>query len=309
MRVFLAGATGALGRPSARALSAAGHRVRGVARGAAKADVVRADGAEPVEVSLFDTPALRAAIKGCDAVLHFATKVPPIGRITRRSSAENDRLRRDASRCLVDAALAEGVAIYVQESIAFLYADGGDAWLDEDAPLLPSWLSESARDAERETARFAQAGGRGVALRFGAFYAPYARSTVDTVRLARRGLFPVLGTGDQFLSSIHVDDAASAAVAALDAPSGAYNVADDEPLRFREYAEAIGTSVGVAPRLRLPAWLVKALFGEGSHVFLVSRRLSNRRFRAAANWKPRATSARRELPAVVREIAGQLTQA
>src|SRR5262245_24074669 len=309
MLVFLTGATGALGRPTTRALSAAGHRVRGVARGLAKADLVRADGGEPVEVSLFDTQALRTALTGSDAVLHFATKVPPIGRITRRGAAENDRLRREASRCLVDAALAAGVATHVQESIAFLYADGGDAWLDEDAPLLASWLNESARDAERETGRFAQAGGRGVSLRFGAFYAPYARSTVDTVRLARRGLFPVLGTGDQFLSSIHVDDAASAAVAALDAPSGAYNVADDEPLRFREYAEAIGTSVGVAPRLRLPAWLVKALFGEGSHVFLVSRRLSNRRFRAAANWKPRATSARRELPAVVREIAGQLTQA
>src|SRR5262245_32217081 len=306
MRVFLAGATGALGRPSARALSAAGHRVRGVARGAAKADVVRADGAEPVEVSLFDTPALRAAIKGCDAVLHFATKVPPIGRITRRSSAENDRLRRDASRCLVDAALAEGVAIYVQESIAFLYADGDDRWLDEDAPLHSSWLNDSARSAERETARFAAGGGRGISLRFGAFYAPYARSTVDSVRLARRGLFPVLGMGAQFLSSIHVDDAATAAVAALGVTSGVYNVVDDEPLRFREYAEVLGATLGVPPRLRLPGWLVKAVLGEASHVFLVSRRLSNRRFREASGWKPSAASARQQLPAVAREIVEHL---
>jgi 2-alkyl-3-oxoalkanoate reductase len=215
-------------------------------------------------------------------------------------------LRRDASRCLVDAALAEGIVTYVQESIAFVYADGGDAWLDEDAPLHASWLNDSALDAERETARFAQGGGRGVALRYGAFYAPYARSTIDTVRLARRGFFPVLGTGGQFLSSIHVDDAATAAVAALEVASGVYNVVDDEPLRFREYAEAVGVGVGVPPRLRLPVWLVKAIIGDASHIFLVSRRLSNRRFRAAAAWKPRATAAQHELPAVVREIAGRL---
>ena len=291
------------GTSDTRALVAAGHRVRGVARGPAKADVVRADGGEPIEVSLFDAHALLAALQGCDAVLHFATKIPPIGRITRRNAAENDRLRREASRCLVDAALAAGIATYVQESIAFLYADGGDAWLDEDAPLLTSWLNDSALAAERETARFARGGGRGVALRFGVFYAPYARSTIDTARLARRGLFPVLGTGYQFMSSIHVDDAATAAVAALGVASGVYNVVDDEPLRFREYVEAVGAGVGVAQRLRLPAWLVKAIFGEASHVFLVSRRVSNRRFRTAAGWRPQAASARQHLPAVVREIA------
>jgi nucleoside-diphosphate-sugar epimerase len=304
MQVFLSGATGALGRPTTRALLAAGHRVRGVARGPAKAELVRADGGEPVELSLFDTRALRAAMEGCDAVMHFATKIPPPGRITRRKAAENDRLRRDASRCLVDAALATGIRSYVQESICFLYGDGGDAWLDEEAPFHQSWLNDSTHDAERETARFARGAGRGVSLRFGAFYAPYARSTLDTARLARRGLLPVLGTGAQFLSSIHVDDAASAAVAALGVDSGVYNVVDDEPLRFREYVEVVGASLGVTQRLRLPVWLAKAAFGEASHVFLVSRRVSNRRFRTAAAWSPRATSARKELPAVLREIIG-----
>ena len=307
MRVFLTGATGALGRPTTRALVAAGHRVRGVARGPEKADIVRADGGEPIQVSLFDVRALRPALEGCEAVMHFATKIPPIGRITRRSGNETDRLRRDASRCLVDAALATGVSTYVQESIAFVYADGGDAWLDEEAPLHGSWLNESALVAERETARFAMGGGRGVALRYGAFYAPYARSTVDSVRLARRGLFPVLGTGTQFISSIHVDDAATAAVASLDAASGVYNVADDEPLRFREYVEGLGAGVGVVPRLRAPAWLVRAALGEVSHIVLVSRRLSNQRFRAAAGWQPRTSSARHGLPDVAREIAANLS--
>jgi nucleoside-diphosphate-sugar epimerase len=300
VRVLLAGATGTLGRPTSRALVAARHAVRGVARGAEKAQIVRADGGEPIEASLFDVAALRAAMRGCDAVLHFATKIPPLGRVTRSNFAENDRVRRDGARCLVDAALAAGVATYVQESIAFLYADGGDAWLHEDAPLHASWVNESAVAAERETARFAEGGRRGVTLRYGLFYAPYAPSTIDSVRLARRGLFPVLGPGTQFVSSIHVDDAAAAAVAALDVGSGVYNVVDDDPLRFREYAQAVA---GAAPRLRLPAWLVRVIMGEGSHVTLLSRRISNRTFQAAAAWKPRVPSAREGLPAAVREIA------
>ena len=300
MTVFLAGATGTLGRPTVRALVAAGHAVRGVARGSAKAGLVRADGGEPIEVSLVDVDALHAAMRGCDAVLHFATKIPPLGRITRSNFAENDRLRRDGSRCLVDAALAAGVATYVQESIAFLVADGGEAWLHEDAPLHTSWVNESAVAAEREAARFAASGRRGVTLRYGLFYAPYAPSTIDSVRLARRGLFPVLGTGSQFVSSIHVDDAAAAAVVALDVPTGVYNVVDDEPLRFREYAQAIA---GAVPRMRLPAWLVRAIMGEGAHVTLLSRRISNRSFRAAAGWKPRGASARQGIPAAVATIA------
>jgi nucleoside-diphosphate-sugar epimerase len=298
--VFLAGATGTLGRPTLRSLVAAGHTVRGLARGPAKAEVVRADGGEPIEVSLFDVEALRAALRGCDAVLHFATKIPPLGRVTRSNFAENDRLRRDGSRCLVDAALAAGAARYVQESIAFLYADGGDAWLHEDAALHASWVNESTLAAERQAARFAEGGGRGVTLRYGLFYAPYAPSTIDTVRLARRGLFPVLGSGAQFVSSIHVDDAAAAAVAALDVAGGVYNVVDDEPLRFREYAQALA---GAVPRMRLPAWLVRAIMGEGAHVTLVSRRVSNRSFRAAAGWTPRVPSAREGLAAAARDIA------
>src|SRR5262245_26512130 len=97
MQVFVTGATGALGRPTCRALVAAGHRVRGVARGPAKADAVRADGAEPIEVSLFDPRALREALAGCDAVLHFATKVPSPWP---RHAAQRRRERPPAARCL-----------------------------------------------------------------------------------------------------------------------------------------------------------------------------------------------------------------
>src|SRR5690242_528809 len=122
MRIFVAGATGILGRRAVADLVAAGHSVTAVVRSDAKADVARALGAEPVRVSLFDPEALRAAVAGHDAVCNLATHIPPLSRAADpRAWNENNRIRSEASGNLVDAALAAGASVYVQESIAFLY--------------------------------------------------------------------------------------------------------------------------------------------------------------------------------------------
>jgi nucleoside-diphosphate-sugar epimerase len=180
MRVFVAGATGVLGRPTVQALVEAGHQIRGTARGEEKAALLRSLGAEPVSVDLFDPEAVKAAVGESEAILNFATKIPPIVRMRWPGAwKENDRLRTEASRVLVDAALANGVATYIQESITFIYADGGDDWLSEDAPLAINWVSlQSMINGERETERFNAGGGRGISLRFSGFYASYARYTV-----------------------------------------------------------------------------------------------------------------------------------
>ncbi len=294
MKVFVAGATGVLGRPTLRALVEAGHEVRGTARGEEKTQLVRSLGAEPVAVDLFDAEAVKAAIAGSEAVLHFATKIPPIMRLRWKGAwKENDRLRTEGSRILVDAALAAGAGVYVQESITFIYGDGGDEWLTEDSPVSISWLSlQSMMNGERETERFSAAGGRGVSLRFGGFYAPYAQSTLDTVRLARRRLLPVPGDGSNFFSSIHVDDGATAAVAALSAPAGAYNVTDDEPIRMRDYASAISDAFGLKPPRKVPRWLFRLIGGGPAKYILSSQRVSNARFKQATGWAPRYPSAR-----------------
>src|SRR5712671_5919875 len=131
MRVFVAGATGVLGRRAVAALVAAGHDVTGVARSPAKADLVGALGATPVEASLFDPDALRAAVAGHDAVCNLATHIPPPARAANpRAWEENTRIRTEGSGNLVDSALAAGATVYVQESIAFLYGDHGDAVID-----------------------------------------------------------------------------------------------------------------------------------------------------------------------------------
>lgn len=174
MKVFVTGATGAVGRPAVRQLVAAGHEVTAVARTDAKATEVERAGARARRVDLFDAADVRQAVAGHDAVVNLATHIPPLSRMGRRSAwAINDRLRSEASAHLVDAALATGAARFVQESIAFLYADGVDRWLDaESAPIEPFPIGRSALAAEAQAARFTAEGGAGVVLRFGQFYGP-----------------------------------------------------------------------------------------------------------------------------------------
>lgn len=306
MIVFVAGATGVLGLPSVALLVKAGHAVRGTARTAAKMDLLRALGAEPVLVDLFDPGAVAARVAGSDAVLHLATKIPPLRKMrSRRAWAENDRLRSEASRILVDAALGAGARAYVQESITFLYADGGDRWLDEDAPVgvPPRSNLHSALDAERETERFASSGGSGVVLRLGLFYSATAGSTRDLIAMARRRMLPVVGDGSRYVSSIHTEDAGRAVVAALGAPAGVYNVCDDEPVTQRTYVESLVAAFGLRAPRRSPAALVRTAGGASAPPLLRSQRVSNARFREVTGWAPGFANVREGFPAVARALA------
>src|SRR5690242_11637213 len=246
MRVFVAGSTGVLGRRAVVALVAAGHEVTALVRSPEKAALARSLGATPVEGSLFDPDALRAAAAGHDAVCNLATHIPPLTRAADpRSWAENNRIRSEGARNLVDAALAAGATTYVQESIAFLYGPHGDEWLDaETTPLVDTRFSGAVRAAESETARFAASGGRGVVLRFGQFVAPESHHTQSTLRSARRGIALEPGGPGDWFPAIDADDAARAVVAALDAPSGTYDIVDDEPMTRGESRDALARAVG-----------------------------------------------------------------
>lgn len=307
MRVFVAGATGVLGQPSVKRSVAAGHEVRGAARGEDKAALLRSLGATPVTTNLFDAASVREAVAGCDAVVHLATKIPSLTRMRWKGAwKENDRLRRDATRNLVDAALATNAQAFVMESITFIYADGGESWLSEDAPINLVWSPlESAMDAETETKRFGQGGGRAVILRFGLFYAPYAASTIDTVKMAKRKMFGVIGRGENYFSSIHVDDAASAVVAALNAPGGTYNVAEDEPVRQAEYAQAIAEAFGTGKPRHFPRWLGKLFLGGPAKYILQSQRVSNKRFKDATGWSPQHHDVREGMRSVAAAMPGK----
>lgn len=306
MRVFVAGATGVLGRPTVERLVAAGHDVRGSARGEAKAELLRSLGATPATVDLFDAASVREAVGDAEAVLHLATKIPPLMKMrSAKAWEENNRLRREATKHLVDAALAAKAQVYVQESITFIYSDGGDEWVGEDAPINVSWPAalESTLDMEREAGRFGESGGGGaVILRFGLFYAPYAASTQDAAKMMKRRMFGVIGKGDNYFSNIHVDDAAAAVVDALDAPGGTYNVVEDEPTRQIEYARAFSGAMQLPKPMRFPAWLGKLIMGGPASYILKSVRASNRRFKDATGWSPRYPSVREGFAQVAEEM-------
>src|SRR5918998_2606463 len=170
--VFVSGATGVLGRAAIPQLRAAGHTVRALSRGEANDAAISGLGAEPVRGDLFDPDSLRQAVAGADAIFHLATRIPPSSELRRRSAwTENDRIRAEGTKNLVDAALTTGTGVFVYPSFAFVYPDSGEAWIDAvSTPVAPTDILLSTIAAEREVARFAESGGRGNSLRPGGLF-------------------------------------------------------------------------------------------------------------------------------------------
>jgi 2-alkyl-3-oxoalkanoate reductase len=292
-RVFVTGATGVVGRRVVPLLLRDGHAVTALARTPEKRAALERLGAATSDASLFDVAALTRAFAGHDAVINLATHMPRSANHMLLPGAwrENDRVRRDGSAAVVDAALAAGVGRVIQESFAPMHADGGGAWIDERWPVRPARYNRSTLDAERSAARFGERGGVGVVLRFAMFYGPDSRLLHDMLALVRRGWSPLPGEPDAYVSSIAHDDAATAAVAALGAPGGVYEVADDEPVSRAEWGAALAASVGCPPPRQLPRWLVR-LGGSTSELLSRSLRISNRKLRGATSWKPIYSSVR-----------------
>jgi nucleoside-diphosphate-sugar epimerase len=299
--VFVTGATGVVGRLAVPELVQRGWQVTAVGRSSEKRAALSAMGARAVELDIFDGAAARRALGGHDAVINLATHMPSsvFRTMFRRSWRENDRVRREGSATLVDAALAVGVRRFIQESFAPVYEDGGDQWIDEHWPMRPTSYNRTVLDAEEAAARFTMGGGAGVVLRFASFYGADAFLR-EMVKVARRGWMPIPGSPDSYWSSLAHADAATAVVAALGVPPGVYTIADDEPLTRREWADVLASAIG-AKRLRfMPTWM----FALSATMRLLSRsqRMSNAAFKWATGWSPTWTSARVGLPVAVRAL-------
>jgi 2-alkyl-3-oxoalkanoate reductase len=301
-RVFLTGATGAMGLPIARALVDAGHEVVGVARSTEGAAILEALGARPVSVDLFDPETVRKATEGTDVLAHFATSIPQGMAMAKRSAwVMNDRLRAEGTRNLVMAAEANGIRRMIFESIALAYPDGGEEWTDERVPLAPlAPFMRTALEAEAMLEAFGRRGGEPVSLRFSRIYGPGRASHLFLEAVARRQM-PIIGAGENFVSSIHTDDVGTSVVAALGAPPGVYNVSDDEPLRQREYLDHAARALGAPAPRRLPYPPARVLLRGMARVAAASHRVSNRRFREVTRWTPRYASVREGWPEVMSE--------
>ena len=199
-----------------------------------------------------------------------------------------------------------GVGRFVQESFAPIYEDGGDEWIGEDAPLHPVRTNRSVLDAERAVHQFTEAGGVGIVLRFASFDGPDSQQLGQMVSFVRHGWGPLPGPPQSFVSCASHDDAATAVAIALGLPAGTYNVADDEPLRHRDFVDTLARAVGAAPPRLPPAWLTR-IGGSLARMYARSLRISNMKLRGQG-WAPRYPSARDGLPPAIAALAVRLTR-
>jgi nucleoside-diphosphate-sugar epimerase len=302
MKVFVTGATGVIGRRAVPLLVAAGHAVTAVERSCVGAAHIAHVGAQPIELDLFDARAVRAAVAGHEAVINLATHMPEttLKMLLPGAWSENDRLRREGARNIAEAALAGGAKRLIQESFAPVYPDRGERWIDERVPIAPERYNRTVADAEGAAERFTQAGRSGIVLRFAAFYGPDAMQFSDLTRALRLGIAPLPSSPAAYISSISHDDAAAAVVASLNAPAGAYNVSDDEPLTRRAYFDTLAKLIGAPPPRIPPAWLAP-LLGSAGRLMARSQRIANRKLREATGWAPRYPSVREGFAATLRE--------
>jgi nucleoside-diphosphate-sugar epimerase len=292
MKVFVIGATGAIGGHAVPALVRAAHTVTALARTPEKAIQLSKQGASPMTVSIFDRRALTKAFKGHDAVVNLATALPPTAKFMQTKAwTENDRVRKQGSAAIIDAAMAAGIERVVQESVSMIYPDRADGWIDEQCPPDTFPMAQANLAAEANANRFSTAGGTGVVLRFGWFYGPGATHSEEFFALARCHIVIMMGPPTSYVSSIHVADAGAAVVAALSVAAGTYNVVDDEPLTKRSYADALAAAAGKTAWLRVPG-RAALLLGNRSTSLTRSLRVSNARFREASGWRPMYPSVR-----------------
>lgn len=303
MRVFLAGASGVIGRQLVPVLLAAGHEVTGTSRSERRVQELRALGAEGVVCDALDRDAVREAVAAAapEAVIHQLTALP--ARIDPRTIARdfelNDRLRTEGTRILVDAAQAAGAKRILAQSIAFSYRAGPPGTLHgEEDPLIAAAEADSSYSrsagalcALEETVLAAN----GIVLRYGYFYGPGAAIASDgsMADALRSRQFPIVGGGTGVWSFVQVHDAAEATLAALErgTPGTAYNVVDDEPARVSEWLPALAAAVGAKPPRRVPAWLARPLAGSyGVQVMTRAQGASNARAKQELGWAPACPS-------------------
>lgn len=284
MKVFVTGATGVMGRAVTQALHTVGHQVVGLARDPERTQVLESMNVQPAPGGLFDKDSLVAAMTGCDVVCNLATHVPVSTTGLRpRAWRVNDRIRSEGSRIVADAARESGVPRMIQESVSFLYADGGDEWLTESSPVEVTRVAEPVVLAELHAQEFVSTLRNAVILRFGNIIGDDGLTRRRLAR-ARSGHAIGMGNPDSWTHVVHPEDVGSAVVAALTAPSGTYNVGA-APVRRGDIAAAYAEVAEQDECTFYPRLVVK-LGGERLEWMTRSQRVSSEHFTREAGWKP-----------------------
>ena len=305
MKVFVAGATGVLGRELVPQLVARGHEVVGMTRSASKQDLVRSLGARPVVADALDPDAVAQAVASAEpeVIVHQLTALSgefDMRHIDRFFETTN-RLRTEGTDHLLAAGRAVGARRFVAQSYAgWPAARTGGPVKGEDAPFDPD-PPETLRgmlDAIRHLEEAVTGAGwlEGVVLRYGGFYGPGTTLSADPAAAhsaaIRKRQFPVVGDGGGIWSFIHVDDAAAATAVAVErGERGIYNVVDDDPAPARDWMPELARALGAKPPRRVPRWLGRLLAGEAATVMMTEvRGASNEKAKRELGWRPRYAS-------------------
>jgi nucleoside-diphosphate-sugar epimerase len=294
MRVFVAGASGAIGTRLVPQLVERGHEVVGTHHSPGNAEKVRALGATPVTLDLIDARAVRRAVLEAqpDAIIHQATALTGLKDIRHfdRSFAATNRLRTEGTDALLAAAREAGVRRFVAQSFAsYRYERRGGPVKTEDDPLdspVPAMRESDA--AMRYLDQVVTAAG-GIALRYGGFY---GAPNDELVAAVRRRMFPIVGDGGGVTSFIHLDDAAAATVLALeyDQP-GILNIVDDDPAPARDWLPVLAEVLGAKPPRHVPRWLARVFGGQAVAMMTTEARgASNARAKRELGWTLRYPS-------------------
>jgi nucleoside-diphosphate-sugar epimerase len=295
MRILLTGASGAIGTRLVPQLDDRGHDVIGTSTSAEGAERVETLGAETIVLDLLDRRAVRAAVLETrpDAIVHQATALGDVSfaRSLDKPFAETNRLRTEGTDALLAAARESGVSRFVAQSFAGMRYErvGGPVKTEED-PVDPA-PREGMREVVAALSHLERVvtGAGGIALRYGGFYGADNDALVEPVRKRR---FPVVGDGAGVFSFVHLDDAASATVLALEQDDPAiYNVVDDEPAPVSEWLPFLARVLGAKPPRRLPVWLARLLGGEVAVMLgTEARGASNARAKRELGWTLRHPS-------------------
>jgi 2-alkyl-3-oxoalkanoate reductase len=298
VRVFVAGASGALGSRLVPQLIDAGHEVVGSHNSPASAELLRTLGAKPVMLDLLDARAVRKAVleNEPEAIVHQATALAnaKFGRNFDKVFARTNELRTKGTDALLAAAREAGVRRFVAQSFAsYRYAREGGPVKTEDDPLDPT-PPANARQSFAAMAYLDQTvtDAGGIILRYGGFYGAANDGLIEPVRKRQ---YPIVGDGGGITSFIHLEDAAAATVLALERDGPAiYNIVDDEPAPVREWLPVFAQALGAKPPRRFPSWLARLIAGEAAVVMGTDARgASNAKAERELGWAPRYPSWRK----------------
>jgi nucleoside-diphosphate-sugar epimerase len=308
MRVFVAGASGAIGTRLVPQLVDRGHQVIGTSTSPERGEHIRALGAEPVALDLLDPGAVRRAVLEAapDAIVHQATALAELSfsRNFDRTFAMTNRLRTEGTDALLAAAREAGVERFVAQSFASYRPVREGGWVKtEDDPLDPAPPAKARESwAAMNYLEEVVTGAGGIALRYGIFYGAANDGLIEPVRKRQ---YPIIGDGGGFASWIHLDDAAAATVLALehDGP-GIFNVVDDEPAPVREWLPVVAEALGAEPPRRFPRSLARLFAGDVAVVMgTEGRAASNAKAKRELGWELRYPSWREGFVATYRSTA------